>query len=109
MAEQKQETESTYKHLSGDAHPDNKPPVTIVAPVSAEKTKEIEDAVNAELRASRLAAGQQQNQEASTNAQEQNLEDHTVPELKAIAEEKGIHLSWDANKQDIIKAIKKAK
>ena len=110
MAEHKETKERTYKHLSGEAHPDNKPPVTIVAKVSDEETKKIEDAVNAEIAASRPAQTEQQKAEAATaKVEEQNLDDYTVAELKAMAEEKGIHISWDANKNDIIKAIKKGK
>jgi hypothetical protein len=47
--------------------------------------------------------------EPSSEASEQDLEEHTVPELKEIAEKKGIQIPWDANKHDIIKAIKKGK
>ena len=113
MAEHKETKERTYKHLSGEEHPDNKPPVTIVAKVSDEETKKIEDATNAqiqaEIKATKATQTEQQKEDASAKVEEENLEDHTIPELKAIAEEKGIHVSWDANKNDIIKAIKKAK
>jgi len=44
-----------------------------------------------------------------SEASEEDLEEHTVPELKEIAEKKGIQIPWDANKSDIIKAIKKGK
>jgi hypothetical protein len=40
---------------------------------------------------------------------EGNLDDYTVAELKEMAAKKGIGVSWDANKADIIKAIKKGK
>ena len=49
-----------------------------------------------------------QSKEGELPAQaEQNLDEHTVAELKEIAAEKGITVPWDANKADIIKAIKK--
>jgi hypothetical protein len=38
---------------------------------------------------------------------EQNLDDYTVAELKDMAAEKGVTIPWDANKAEIIKAIKK--
>ena len=101
--------EQTYKLISGEEHPDNKPPVTLVAKVSDEQTKAIEDQVNAEIQASRLASGVQQAKQEASSGVDENLEDYTVAELKAMAEKKGVHISWDANKQDIIKAIKKAK
>jgi hypothetical protein len=47
--------------------------------------------------------------ESPSEASEEDLEEHTVPELKEIAEKKGIQIPWDANKHDIIKAIKKGK
>jgi hypothetical protein len=47
--------------------------------------------------------------EPSYEASDEDLEEHTVAELKEIAEKKGISIPWDANKHDIIKAIKKGK
>jgi hypothetical protein len=46
---------------------------------------------------------------SSSEASEEDLEEHTVAELKEIAEKKGVQIPWDANKSDIIKAIKKGK
>jgi len=107
MAETKEAVQPTYKHLSGEEHPDNNPPLQTVAPVSPEKTKEIEDAVNAELAAN--APEGIQPLAGEPKVEQQNLEEHTVAELKDIAAEKGIAIPWDANKHDIIKAIKKGK
>lgn len=47
--------------------------------------------------------------EPPSEASDENLDEHTVAELKEIAAEKGIAIPWDANKHDIIKAIKKGK
>jgi hypothetical protein len=45
--------------------------------------------------------------ELPSEASEENLDEHTVAELKEIAAEKGIAIPYDANKAEIIKAIKK--
>jgi hypothetical protein len=109
------EDKPTYTHTSGEAHPDNNPPLTAVAPVSEEETKKIEDTVNAEIAAQHKAntppdqAEDKEKEGAEPKVEEASLEEHTVPELKEIAEKKGIPIPWDANKSDIIKAIKKGK
>jgi hypothetical protein len=59
--------------------------------------------------AKKKAEGKTEQGESSSEASEENLDDHTVAELKEIAAEKGITVSWDANKAEIIKAIKKGK
>jgi hypothetical protein len=44
-----------------------------------------------------------------SKTEDEDLEEHTVPELKDIAAQRGITIPWDANKAEIIKAIKKHK
>jgi hypothetical protein len=46
--EQKGKEKWRHKVISGSAHPDHKPPVTIIAQASPEAAKRQEDAINAE-------------------------------------------------------------
>jgi hypothetical protein len=103
--EQPEERPYTYTHVHGADHPDNKEPLTLVAEASDEAVEKEEAAMNA-LYAAEHPTPLPGTEEAP-KAEQQSLDDKTVAELKEIAAEKGIHIPSDANKADIIKAIKK--
>jgi hypothetical protein len=111
MAEEKSVDQPwTYTHVHGGDHPDNKEPVTLVATASDEAVEKEEAAMNAAYAAAHVEAPPgPQPLAGEPKPEQQNLDDKTVVELKEIAEQKGIHVPWDANKADIIKVIKKAK
>ena len=116
MAEEKAEEKSvtqpwTYTHVHGSEHPSNNPPLTIVSEASEEAIAKEEATMNAAYAKEHAAGppGIEQQAEPKAAAAQQNLDDMTVAELKEVAAQKGVHVNWDDNKADIIKAIKKGK
>ena len=114
----------TYEH-PGD-HPDNKPPLTMVAVPTDEEKKKYEDAVNAELAKGQPEAASQQNLpepvvrvelvdpkasakegERGAQAAKVNYDEKTVAELKELAAHRNVEIPWDARKDEIIKALEK--
>lgn len=73
----------------------------VLDPLTGNKTGGKDEA--AEL----IAAAEKERAEAGKGSAEGDLEDHTVDQLKAIAESEGADLSGATVKADIIKAIKK--
>jgi hypothetical protein len=122
MAESKDAEAQPWVYEHPSDHPDNKPPVTVVAEDTEEAVKEYETKVNAELEKSRAKpedttpvleplkvqlVDPEKDREKAKEATD--YEAHTVPELKEMAADKGISIPYDANKADIIKALKKGK
>jgi hypothetical protein len=113
MADEKSEEQPwTYTHVHGGDHPDHKDPLTIVAEASDEAIEKEEAArnaayANAKEKESSPAGATPPEGQAAAAASQSNLDEKTVAELKEIAAEKGIHIPSDANKAEIIKAIKK--
>jgi hypothetical protein len=122
MAEDKMEGEdAAWKYEHPTDHPDNKPPVTLVAVPSDEEVEKYEASINAEL-----AKGQPDvnlvpqalepppvkvqlvdGKESNKDKEPIDYEAHTVDELKEIAHKRGIDVAWDARKADLVKALEK--
>jgi hypothetical protein len=117
MPESKEVPAWTYEHPSD--HPDNKPPVTIVAVPSDEAKADYEKRMNMAIE-----AGQPESltkvQDMSAppikvqlvdgdkdKATATNYDEQTVAELKEVAANKGVEVKWDDTKADIIKALEK--
>jgi hypothetical protein len=117
MPESKEVPEWTYTHPTD--HPDNKPPVTIVAVPSDEAKADYEERMNMALKAAQpieptleplkepfkvqlVDPDKEKDKATATNYDEQ-----TVAELKEVAAEKGVEVKWDDTKADIIKALEK--
>jgi len=101
--------EPAWKYEHPKDHPDNKPPMTIVATPSEEATKAYEDSVNAELAKTQPAEAPVQQAQGAPHAAaaKVNYNEKTVHELKELAAERGVEIGYDARKDEIIKALEK--
>jgi hypothetical protein len=97
-----------YEHPT--EHPDNNPPVTIVAVPSEEAVADYERSINAALekeapKAELIPLGGVPGGPQTKPAED--YEGKTVADLKELAAKRGVEVSWDARKDEIIKALEK--
>jgi hypothetical protein len=128
MAETKEVPAWTYEHPAD--HPDNKPPLTLVAVPSDEDKKQYEDSVNAQIAKYQPetltkeqaavdpfvrvqlvdppeGSAKKGATEPGSKPAKVDYDEKTVAELKELAAERGVEIHWDARKDEIIKALEK--
>jgi hypothetical protein len=103
--------EAAWKYEHPTEHPDNKPPVTVVAEPSEEAVADYERSVNAALEKGQpkdnLVPLEVPGGPEHKATPKVDYESKTVVELKDLAKERGVEVSWDARKDEIIKALEK--
>lgn len=106
--------EAAWKYEHPTEHPDNNPPVTVVAVPSEEAVADYERSVNAALEKGQpkdnlvpLEVPGGPAHKPAPKGEPVDYESKTVVELRELAKERNVEVSWDARKDEIIKALEK--